>query len=325
MTEQPEQPPEAVTGAQSTEHAAQSAERPAQSTEHAAQHADLPISVSTGSSRAQELPSLPAPHAHKFRAATAVLSVIAAVAIAVAVIVGSENHTRVVSHAWSSWVPSSGGSTGVQEIADFVAPFYRRSAAAQMDVVTPISLTNETAAGTSTGTGLTVAVNPSSSSGSASDDDTLELLTGTTVAYNICGIGGSGNCSLAGTPTTARMLLLRREALELALYTLKYTSAQNVLVVLPPGHTVSTSGASATQPITVAVLFSRAELAPLLNIPIDESLNQDPPLLSQVAAWSKSDEAGLVDQITEHGLFSEQIQSQQEGGSLLVLSPLPAQ
>ena len=54
-------------------------------------------------------------------------------------------------------------------------------------------------------------------------------------------------------------------------------------------------------------------------------LQQYPPELSQLTSWSKTTEAGLVDQLTAHGLFSSQVESQQVGGSALVLTPLPPQ
>ena len=70
--------------------------------------------------------------------------------------------------------------------------------------------------------------NPSSSA--------VSLLNGNTIAYNLCGIGGK-NCAIGiGTPSSARLLLLRREALELALYTFKYVhGVENVVAILPPG------------------------------------------------------------------------------------------
>ena len=37
----------------------------------------------------------------------------------------------------------------------------------------------------------------------------------------------------------------------------------------------------------------------------------------------KAPEAGLVDQVTARGLFSEQLQQAQDGSSLIVLDPLP--
>src|SRR5947209_5781330 len=76
------------------------------------------------------------------------------------------------------------------------------------------------------------------------------LIGGNTIAYNLCGVG-STNCSIGvGTPSPDRLLLLRREALELALYTFKYISGtQNVVAILPPGHTAAiTAGRLSPQP-----------------------------------------------------------------------------
>jgi hypothetical protein len=277
----------------------------------------------------------PAPHSQKFRVAIATLCGIAlgAVAIAVAIIAHGSNDKVPAAAAghWSSWAPSTGGSEGATEIADYLAPYYRINAAQQLDAITRISVSQATAAGTTTGSGLTVVVNTDPSSKTQS----LSLLNGKTVAYNICGLGPS-HCELAGKPSTNRMLLLRREALELALYTFKYVSgSENVLAVLPPGKTVSTgssaiSGASsgssaAGHRVTVSVLFVRKQLQPWLSLPINKTLQAYPPEASELPLWSKSEEAGLVDQTTEDGLFSSQVESQQEGGNLLVLTPLPPQ
>lgn len=283
------------------------------------------------SSDPQGLPRAATPHAHQFRVAVAVLFGIAVAALAIAVVVLARNGNSTTLSSggvWSSWKPDNSANAGISEIAQHVAPYYRLTASQQLDVITPIALAQTTAAGTTTGSGLTVAVNESSSSKSQS----LGLLNGRTVAYNVCGLGAK-NCEVAGTPSTNRLLLLRREALELALYTFKYVSgSQNVVVVLPPGHTVGSSGAGSSgggsgtsRGVTVAVLFERATLEPWLNVALARTLQQYPPAVSQLTLWSKTAEAGLVDQITAHFLFSSQVQSQQVGGNLLVLSPLPAQ
>lgn len=274
----------------------------------------------------QKLPRFDHPHAQRFRVALAVLFGVALGAIAIAVAIAVNNSRKSAAAAaaghWSSWAPDLSGNQGITEIADHIAPYYRVSSSQQLDAVTPISVSQATAAGTTTGSGITVVVNTNPSSKSQS----LALLSGTTVAYNICGLGPA-NCELPGAPSTSRMLLMRREALELALYTFKYVSgSENVLAVLPPGRTsTSSSGAASGSPVTVALLFVRRELQPWLNVPISKTLQQFPPLTSELALWSQSQEAGLVDQITAHGLFSSQIESQQEGGSLLILTPLPAQ
>lgn len=273
----------------------------------------------------RRLPRLPVPHAMKFRLALAALAGIAVGAIAIAVVVlahGSASATIASAGNWSSWAPSSSGSAGVSQIADHLAPYYRESAAQQLDVITPISVSQTTAAGTTSGNGLTVAVN----TGASGKGQSLGLLNGRTIAYNVCGLGPR-DCELAGTPSVARMLLLRREALELALYTFEYIgNSQNVVVVLPPARTVSSgaSGAPAT-PVTVAVAFVRRALQPWLQVPLSRTLQQYPPDVAQLNIWKQTPEAGLVDQITAHALFSSQVESLQVGGRVLVLSQLPSQ
>jgi hypothetical protein len=164
----------------------------------------------------------------------------------------------------------------------------------------------------------------------------VSLLGGNTIAYNLCGEGGKDCAIGVGKPSTNRLLLLRREALELALYTFKYISGtQNVVAILPPGHTQDTTSTlskklptsngsqSATKPVDIAVLFVRQEMSPLLNHPLSQILpEQSPPTVDQMAS---APEAGLVDQITARGLFSEQLQQAQDGSGLIVLNPLPPQ
>ena len=176
--------------------------------------------------------------------------------------------------------------------------------------------------------GLQIAVRPSPGSSAVS------LLTGNTIAYNLCGFGGK-NCAIgSGQPSSSRLLLLRREALELALYTFKYIGGtQNVVAILPPGRTQVTStlskklptsdNSSTSQPIDIAVLFERQELQPLLSQPLSSSLPEEvPPTVSEMPT---APEAGLVDQVTARGLFSEQLQQAQDGTRLIVLDPLPPQ
>jgi hypothetical protein len=143
------------------------------------------------------------------------------------------------------------------------------------------------------------------------------------VAYNICGLGPK-DCELPGTATINRMLLLRREALELALYTFKYTNASNVVAVLPPGHSITTNGTPGAK-VTVATLFERSELAPFLKTPLSKTLSDYPLDISELGLWSKTTEAELVQEVTADGLFSSQVEAQQEGGTLIVLNPLPSQ
>src|ERR1700761_4576016 len=107
----------------------------------------------------EKLPRMSHPHVTKFRIALAALIGIAVGAVAVAIAVGTNQSSRtttVTGAKWSSWSPDTSGSAGTTEIADHIAPYYRISASKQLNVITPISVSEATAAGTTTGNGLTV-------------------------------------------------------------------------------------------------------------------------------------------------------------------------
>jgi hypothetical protein len=304
------------------------------SDEHAAQ-ARFPATV--GMTPRSDRRRVSSPHAPKFRAATATLVGvgIGAVVIALAVLVGgSAGGGR--SAAWSSWSPPDGGVQGAREIADRLAPFYRISPVDQLDVVTVANLSSRatpagaTSASTAgSGSGLQVAVRPDPASSAVS------LIGGNTIAYNLCGMG-TANCAIGvGTPSADRLLLLRRQALELALYTFRYLNGtQNVVAILPPGHTVqastltpappSPSAKTPTKPVDMALLFLRGELKPWLSEPLSATFpEQFPPTVPELGLWKQTAEAALVEQITARGLFSERLVQAQDGSNLIVLDPLP--
>jgi hypothetical protein len=282
------------------------------------------------------------PHAGRFRSLTALLVAIGIGALVIAGAIAAGGRTSSPpAPKWSEWQPTDAGALGARDIADFVAPFYRIDNIHQLAVVTVVNLesaataaaqqqaaANSTAAG-GVASGLQVAVRPSPTSSQVS------LLGGNTIAYNLCGEGGKDCAIGVGKPSTNRLLLLRREALELALYTFKYISGtQNVVAILPPGHSAQTStlskklptsnsAQSAAKPVDIAVLFVRQEIAPLLGHPLRLLLpEQSPPTVAQMPS---APEAGLVDQLTARGLFSESLQQAQDGSSLIVLNPLPPQ
>jgi hypothetical protein len=299
--------------------------------EHAAD-APLPRAVAITRRRSRVRES--SPHSQKFRAATAALVGIAIGAVVIALTILSNTGGGGPSAQWSSWKPIDNGTLGAREIADHIAPFYRISAVDQLAVVTVADISNSTANTTTTSSGsapsngLQVAVRSDPSSSAVS------VLSGSTIGYNLCGIGGS-NCAIAvGLPSADRLLLLRREALELALYTFKYISGvQNVIAILPPGHTQPTltakppsSSKPTAQPVDIALLFLRDELKPWLSQPLSSTFpEQFPPTVPELGLWKQTPEAGLVDQITARGLFSEHVVQSQDGSNVMVLDPLPPQ
>ncbi len=316
---------------------------------HSADDGTVGAGVPAATSQAAASPARPerrarsSPHASRFRTATAALVGLAvgALIVAGAIAVAGRSSSSSAGAKWSQWSPSGSGTLGAREIADYVAPFYRISSVDQLAVVTVVNLQSASAAAaaqaaaangtTATSTsGLQVAVRASPTSSAVS------LLTGNTIAYNLCGIGGR-NCAIGvGRPSTSRLLLLRREALELALYTFKYVDGtQNVVAILPPGRTLQTGASTLSsklptadasaqsKPIDIAVLFVRSELSPMLDHPLSDSLpEQTPPTVAEMA---HAPEAGLVDQVTARGLFSERLQQAQDGSDLIVLDPLPPQ
>lgn len=275
-------------------------------------------------------------YAQRFTFALAMLAGVAVAGVVIAIVLVAKGPSTDSSGPWSPWAPQDGGLQGAREIADHIAPLYRISGVDQLAVVTVSNLGNPSAAaaaGSSPATsqsspgGPLVAVRPNVNSSSVS------LISGSTIAYNLCGLGSS-NCSIGiGTPSTDRLLLLRREALELALYTFKYIpGTQNVVALLPPGHQTTTSSltakppssATTTKPLDMALLFQHQELSPFLSHPLDETFTEQfPPTVPQVPLWKQTTEAALVEQITARGIFSEHTTTAQDGTNLIVLDPLP--
>lgn len=261
------------------------------------------------------------PHSHRFLAVTASLVgiALAAIVVAVAVLLGG-SHRRAASQPWSSWSPPNGGLAGEREIADEVAPFYRASSAYQLVAITVQNISDSS----STNTQLAYR-DPSSGS--------LDSIAGNSAVYNLCGLGP--NCAIAtGTPSSARLLLLRREALELALYTFKYISGvDNVVALLPPGKTTTTGTLTPNPPapgktqsttvINLAIAFQRQSLQPYLEQPLSHTLPE--PIPPTVAEMPNAPEAELVSVLTGQALFQQQLVQAQDGTSLLVLNPLPPQ
>jgi hypothetical protein len=139
----------------------------------------------------------------------------------------------------------------------------------------------------------------------------FNLLKGGGVVYRMCGLGA--DCSIAkGKPSAKRMDLLRREALELALYTFRYVGGvDQVVVFLPPKP--GAKGLSA--------LFRKAQLAGELLRPLRTTLASRTPSVAGVAT---SPDAANVKRLTNF-LYDPQIaQANADAGLFLVLKPVDA-
>ena len=106
------------------------------------------------------------------------------------------------------------------------------------------------------------------------------------VLYRMCGLGT--NCAIKeGKPSVERGLYLRREALELALYTFNYVSKiDGVVVLMPP-----VKGAKPSH----ALFFRPQDVAPSLQNPLDDTLPGPTP---SVKSLMKSKNLPIVNSIT---------------------------
>jgi hypothetical protein len=168
--------------------------------------------------------------------------------------------------AWSSWRPGASSlSSQLLEIADHVGRAYRLPSGDQLTAVK--------VGGSQGGQNLRgIAV---LNKGQPQKVDQLYDKK-QTATYILC--GATRNCVIPeGTPSQSRGTVLRREALELALYTLEYARPiDNVLVFFPPGP--------GEKSLSSTLFFHRDDLSSHLKHPLRATLPQaSPPLPGKIA------------------------------------------
>jgi hypothetical protein len=193
---------------------------------------------------------------------------------------------------WSSFRPTGDRLEKAQSIADYVAPGYKLDDQQQMVVVQARD------AGVGTQEIQFVAV-PGQSQ--------YDIINGAnTVAYEMCGLGE--HCSIStGQPSTDRDRLLRREALEIALYTFKYVGSTDAVVVFMPPPTGATT--------SWALLFKKQNYGSELGHPITKTLPEPAPNPATLAGSAERDR---VEALTGNARYSYKIQDV-NGAPVLVL------
>jgi hypothetical protein len=131
------------------------------------------------------------------------------------------------------------------------------------------------------------------------------------IMYILCGAGTECALPLEAS-SDAHERLVRREALELALYTMKYNNADPVAVLLPPKADGSPGG---------AVLFRRDNLKEQLDRPLADTLpTGNPPSALGIGAL----EAATIDYLTLRNMFAYDFLSASDGTARMVLNPARA-
>ena len=243
------------------------------------------------------------PHRYRFLFVYSLLGAVLAVGIAGLVVFagGAINP----GPSWSSWKPSGGGEGAAKQIADHVGKAYRLPTGEQLvDVIAK-----------------SPAVSPASTVNipihyiaikalKGQSYQTFAISSSNSIMYSLCGLGQS--CAIAsGKASVERGTLVRREILELALYTFKYTGIKSVIAFMPP-----TPG---TQPKYV-VYLQKNDVAPQLRTPLANTLGPKVPLPATIPAR----EVHTIDASTESRVYSFSLSQAQTGDAILVLSPLAA-
>jgi hypothetical protein len=208
---------------------------------------------------------------------------LAAVAATVLVLAGAGRNNDPGAATWADWHPSgSDGQQAVNQIAEHVGQRYTLPSGNQLVGVRggPLELARLP---------VTVAIQ---------NAGTVKIIDDKGVLYNLCGLGP--NCSIKeGKPSVARSLVLRRESLELALYTFRYISnVDEVVVILPPKPGDKPS---------FAMYYRRGDVGSQLKVPLRFTLPGVPPVPPKVSTAQQN----FIDRLTSHNLFAF---TPQEGG-----------
>ena len=207
--------------------------------------------------------------------------------------------------AWSSWKPGGGGLGAVNQIASHIAPSYRLPDGHQLvDVIVRSSAI--------TSGGQTVPIPLIAVRGPKGKvDDVSQVSNSDTFMLSLCGLGQS--CSIAtGKPSVQRGTLVRREILEMALYTFKYVrGAKRIVAFMPPTPGATTS---------YVVYLQKDDLKAQLKVPLTQTIAPKVPLPNQITARDQS----RIDALTESKIYKFGLSQTQQGDPVLVLDPATA-
>lgn len=207
------------------------------------------------------------------------------------------------SPPWSSWRPvSASREAQVFEIANHIGTSYRLSSG---DQLVAVKIGPPNGSGSVRGIGVPKTSQPQT----LGDFDRYDQSK--SVIYLLC--GAAKNCSITeGKPSRSRGTVLRREALELALYTMKYEPIDNVLVFFPPG--------SRKAQYSLTLFFHRSDLEGRLKRPLRKTLPQRrPPVPGKIS----EEEQQTVDGLTSSSIYRYITIGNAPGyGRLLVVQPV---
>jgi hypothetical protein len=211
--------------------------------------------------------------------------------------------------AWSAWEPTGSTERRAAQIGDHVGDQYRLPSGHALTAGTYSGPPVVTGPDGSSFQVRAIAVRPDTTGGRAEADDIDTVNAADTVMYTLCGLGNS--CAIEeGKPSVARGQLLRREALELALYSFHYLDGvDSTLVLLPPRP----DGKAAT-----AVFLEKGDVRTELGRSLGETLSAPlTPGIGEIHA----DEQRVIERTTRSRLYEYSYLQAQDGSPVMVLTP----
>jgi hypothetical protein len=253
------------------------------------------------------------PHRSRFGFVLGTLIGVALAAVGLAVVLAYDaSDSGGVRDGWSAWQPKDGNDLQkATQIAEHVAPKYRLGDGEQLVAVQPSGL--EVANVKLSGVALRT----------APTGGDIKLLDGNAVMYTLNGLGAHGSIE-HGTPSEERHLLVRREALELALYTFRYVDDVDMVVALLPPSKNDVAKALKTdeQPPLQALFYRPGDLRDKLDVPLGATIPAQTPRPETIKLSSPDSQA--IDALTNQNLFAASFQQGQDANAYLVLDRLPA-
>jgi hypothetical protein len=253
----------------------------------------------------------------RFTLAYALLTMLAVGGVGALVLV-LLRHDAAPKPAWSTFKPTGSSVAMARQIATRVSSEYKASTTSRLVTVFPSPLVAPQLVQSNSGQEQAVqvpisliAVQPDTSTGQHEEGDFTFYHPESTVAYSMCGFGNTQqNCGVSTLTGASPAELLHREALELALYTLKYVPGTDAVVTyLPPP---ANPNAAAT-----AVFISRKDLEPNLRLPLVRTLKPE-----QVLLGSGVPDGGHVAALTRARVYATSYQTLPgEGTAALELTP----
>jgi len=244
---------------------------------------------------------------HRFGIAYLILAALLGTAVGLLVVLAADGGKNS-GPAWSAWKPKDSGVGKLNEISKFVESEYALQNGRRLVLVlsTPPEVQSQgqpvplRAIGVSSGL-------PGETAQDASFYDASSAW-----AYNFCGEGAK--CALPGSPTVARYDMLRREALEIALYTFKYEpKLESIVTYMPP----ATTGRTTTN---TAIFLRRPDVAAALKVPLARTLRRVKASLRPGQMSAR--EVATVRQYTDNHIYQYAFQPLQDGTPILALVPL---